>query len=123
MAKIKDFYIRETDSAAQPAYYAQILNESDESAVNLVGATITFTMIDSIERTVKIDAQSTGISIVDGANGKVKYSWQAGDLNTPGLYVIYFNVTPASGDSFTFPSGGLDRGGTLAYVIVTELQS
>ena len=123
MAKIEPIFIIQTSAAAQEAVLAQILYKSTETAIDISGATITFNMVNTVTRERKINASGTGVTITDAANGKVKYDWQAGDLDTPGVYHVYFHVTPASGNPFTFPQGGPDYGGPMWKVTVTSNSS
>jgi hypothetical protein len=103
-------YLKRND--LQPYYYAQI-KDQDGNPVNIVGAAIVCTM-KSHGGTLKINRQSQGIVITDGANGKFEYRWQAGDTDAAEKYYIEFEVTPEAGGKFTVPAR--DR----AAVIITD---
>jgi len=97
---IKVLHLKEND--LQPYYYATA-KDSDGDAINVTGATIYCTM-KLMDGSVKIDRQTTGITITDGANGQFEYRWQAGDTDTVGRYKIEFEINPASGGKFTLPA-------------------
>ena len=113
---IKPLYLKEND--LQPYYYAQV-KDADEAVVDIDGATIYCTM-KSAAGTVKIDRQTTGITISDGANGKFRYAWQSGDTDTAGKYFIEFEIVPASGGKFTVPAKPTER---AEVVIVPSLDA
>ena len=100
MSKIPALYIKEND--LQPYYYAQV-KDADDAVVSIAGATIYCTMKSS-GGALKINRQTTGITISDGANGKFYYAWQSGDTDTTGKYYIEFEINPASGGKFTVPA-------------------
>lgn len=100
-ANIAPLYIKKYD--LQPYYPAQV-KDSYGNAVDITGATIYCTMKNLATGTVKINRQTTGINISDGANGKFEYRWQSGDTNTTGSYSIEFEVNPVSGGKFTVPT-------------------
>jgi len=105
MATIKELVLHVDD--LQP-YYPVTVKNADGTTVDLSGAAITCTMQLIKDGTLKIDAQSTGISIADDqvANkGQFDYEWQDGDTDTAGKYRIWFEVTPTQGGKFTIPQG------------------
>lgn len=53
---------------------------------------------------LKVDAAAA----VEGSatNGQVRYSWQAADKDTPGLFVAEVQVTWSGGETQTFPDNG-----------------
>lgn len=71
-------------------------------AQNLTGATVKFSMESTRTGTIKVNAGT--VTIVDAATGQVKYSWQATDTDTPGLYRAEFEVTGLSVTPVRFPS-------------------
>jgi hypothetical protein len=75
----------------------------DGSAVDLTGASVRFIMSESPTSTPKVDAAAT---IVDASAGKVRYTWQASDLDAPGRYIAEWQVTFAGGAIETYPIGG-----------------
>lgn len=91
----------------QPVYKVRHVDYNDDP-INLIGATIYCTM-KAEDGTLKINRQTTGISITDGAKGEFQYTWQAGDTDTAGLYDIEFEIVPASGGKFTIPSSEMER--------------
>ena len=108
--QISPFYVVKND--LQPVFPAQV-KDSAGNAVNLTGATIYCTMKTKGGSAVKINRQTTGISITDAVNGKFEYQWQAGDTDTAcskdtkGEYIPYlieFEVNPASGGKYTVPN-------------------
>jgi hypothetical protein len=90
----------------QPIFYVSHVDRNDDP-VNLTGATIRCTMKDE-EGTKKINRQTAGITITDGAKGEFQYQWQSGDTDTPGLYYIEFEIEPATGGKFTIPSNSFE---------------
>ncbi len=63
---------------------------SDGVAVNLTGATVKFKMRAVGSTTLKIDANAV---IVTALEGKVRYDWQAADVDTAGFYLVWWTVT------------------------------
>lgn len=102
---IPTFYIKVND--LQPFYYVQIKDGSGV-VVDITSATIRCTM-KSIDGTLKINRQTTGISISDATNGQFYYAWQSGDTDTIGKYYIEFEITPASGGKWTIPASPKER--------------
>jgi hypothetical protein len=92
----------------QPYYSAQV-KDSDGTVVDITSATIYCTMKSS-GGTLKIDRQTTGISITDATNGKFEYQWQSGDTDTVDSYEIEFEIDPSSGGKFTLPNPGQGPG-------------
>jgi hypothetical protein len=68
-------------------------------AQDLSQATVSFKMRDegATDGTLKVDAAASFIT--DGSDGRVRYDWQAGDTDTPGVYVGWWSVT--------FPGGAV----------------
>ena len=57
---------------------------------------------DDRDRTVKID-KATAAFYTDGTDGKVKYEWASGDLDTAGEYLCEFLLEDASSKKYTLP--------------------
>lgn len=69
------------------------------AAYNLTGSTVRFRMRPSQDSTLKVDSAAT---IVAAASGTVSYDWAAGDVNTPGEYRSWWEVT-TGGKTFSTP--------------------
>jgi hypothetical protein len=95
-------YVKEGDAGS---ILGQTLKR-DGAAVNLTGASVRFVMSKSPTSTPKVDAAAT---IVDASAGKVRYTWQAADLNAPGRYIAEWQVTFSGGAIETYPVGGYLR--------------
>ncbi len=65
-----------------------ILLDIDGVVHDVSGLTILFRMILMLDSTVKIDNAAAAID--DGPTGKVSYTFQAVDVDTTGLYAMYF---------------------------------
>lgn len=98
---IKEFKIIKND--LQPYCYMQV-KDAVGAVINITGATIYCTMKLIGSSAIKINRQTTGISITDATNGKFEYRWQAGNTDTIGEYNIEFEINPASGGKFTLPT-------------------
>ena len=92
------FYIKQNDTA--PSIQAT-LKDADGIAVSLAGATVSFKMRKQGSATAKVNAAAT---IVNSAEGIVKYNWIAADTNTVGTYQAEFQVTYANATVETFPN-------------------
>lgn len=89
-------YMREGD--LEPAIVAT-LKDGAGTAVDLTGETVRFHMTANLAGTAKVDAAAT---IIDAAAGRVRYTWQSGDTDTPGTFYAEFEVE--SGPQ-TYPNG------------------
>ena len=76
------------------------LKDGDDNAVDVTGATIVFSM--AMGGLVKVSEHSA--TIVTASSGIVKYSWAAGNTDTPGTYRAEFEVTFSNGKIETFPN-------------------
>lgn len=89
----------------QPYYY-MLVKDTNNAAIDLTGATIYCTMKNIASDSLKINRQTTGIAIANQTTnkGEFEYRWQSGDTNTIGVYLIEFEINPASGGKFTLPT-------------------
>lgn len=110
---IETVYVKKND--LQPYYYAQV-KDADGDIVDIDGATIYCTMKNAKTGALKIDRQTTGISITPATTGKFQYAWQSGDTDSVGKYYIEFEINPSSGGKFTVPAQPEDK----AEVHITE---
>jgi hypothetical protein len=113
---IKRFDIKIND--LQPFYFVKVV-DANKNAVDLSGAIIVCTMKDTSDGTLKINRQSSGITISDQdlTPGEFNYQWQAGDTDTAGKYLIEFEITPVSAGKYTIPSNDIKE---PAYVYIND---
>jgi BppU N-terminal domain len=71
-----------------------ILHDADDASVplNLSTCSVVFQMRKADDKVYTVNAAAT---ILDGPAGKVSYQFGANDLNTPGDYVLQWEVTYA----------------------------
>jgi hypothetical protein len=84
------------------------LKDSAGVVVNLTGATVKFRMRTNRPAgtgSFKVDTTATIVN-APGTDGLVKYSWAAIDVDTPGAYRGWFQVTFGDGTVQTFPNDG-----------------
>ena len=86
-----DFHIKQDDLMPE---LTATLTDADDDVVDVTNATIRFHMRPKGSLTPKVDAAATK---VDEANGQVKYTWIAGDTDTPGDFLGEFEITWTSG--------------------------
>tara|TARA_B110000503_G_scaffold131136_1_gene205321 strand:- start:71 stop:391 length:321 start_codon:yes stop_codon:yes gene_type:complete len=91
------FIIKQNDTS--PAIQAT-LKDATGSNVNLTGADVVMHM-KSASGVLKVSEEMT---IVDAANGIVKYDWVTGDTDTVDTYYVEFQVTYADLTVETFPN-------------------
>jgi len=96
--KAPDFYWKQGDTA--PAIAEQLLDGLG-APVNLASATVKFMMWGQGGTAVKVNAAAT---ITDAALGKVSYTPSATDTDTPGDYLVEWQVTFGGGAVETFPN-------------------
>jgi len=77
--------------------------EDDEGAYNLSGGEVRFYMRNEETGNLKIDGEVA--TIVDAANGEVKYELQEGDTDTVALYEGWFVAVFSDGE-LTAPNAG-----------------
>lgn len=94
---IKEFNIRQNDLS--PAIQFALLPTS----VVLTGASVVFSMKNVDTGEVKISREAA-IIVTETVTPTVKYNWQVGDTDTPGLYKAEFEVTYSDATVETFPN-------------------
>lgn len=72
----------------------------DNVAYDLDGAGVKFRMRARASSTLKVDAAAV---VTDADNGRVRYNWQAADVNKEGEYFGWWRVEPGAGDPFDTP--------------------
>ena len=83
------------------------LKDAAGSAVSYASATpIRFHMRKAGASSAKVDAAAT---IVDAANGVIKYVWIAADVNEAGDFIAEFEITFSGGKIQTFPNSKENR--------------
>lgn len=95
----KDFTIARNDTSED---LIATLNDSAGTSFNLTGATVVFNMQNINTGAVKVNRAAA--TVVDATLRKVKYVWQASNVNTAGDYFGEFEVTFSSGKIATFPN-------------------
>ena len=111
MSHTRTWYMKQNDTS--PDLQVTIL-DGDANAVDVSGSTIVFNM--SAAGVPKVVNQSC--SIVSGSDGTVKYVWQSGDTDTPGIYEGEFQVTFVGGAIGTYPNSDALK---LSIIITKEL--
>lgn len=77
------------------------LKEANGTAIDLsTYNSVNFTM-ENESGSVVVNAAAT---IVDATNGEVRYEWQSGDTDAPGVYKAEFVLTDPNGNELTIPS-------------------
>lgn len=64
----------------------------DGVAVDLTGTTVTFSMRAVGASTLTVDHAATTFVNSTGSNGAVEYQWQAADVDTAGLFLVWWTV-------------------------------
>ena len=85
----------------RPYFKVKIIDESGNN-VDLTGATVTFTMRNRSDATVKVNAASC--TVTSATAGEVEYRWAATDLDTAGIYDGEFCITFSGPTILTLPS-------------------
>lgn len=96
-----DFYIKEGDRLPE---IQATLKDADDNSVDLTGADVRFIMTNKLTGTKTVDAAAT---VVDAANGVVKYIWATGDTDVDDTTTPFrgeFEVEFADGRHETFPN-------------------
>jgi len=94
------FTIKQNDTSP---VIAATLKDASGTPVNLTAATVQFHMRKIGGSTLKVDAAAT---LVDAAQGSIKYTWTGSDTDSAGNYSAEFEVTYSDGTIETFPNGG-----------------
>lgn len=95
-----DFTIKENDTSP---IIQRTLTDASGTAVNLTGSSVVFKMYDQMRTTQVVSSAAT---LVDAANGVVRYTWLAADTDVPGWYWVEFEVTYSDSSIETFPNSG-----------------
>ena len=107
------YYRKEGDTASP---IEDKLTDETEGDIPITGATVEITIWPRGEDTATVSDDTTGNVFIDGPNtGEVRYEFQPGDLDTPGVYLYEWTVTYQGGGVETWPSH--EAGATL---IVTD---
>lgn len=77
------------------------MRDANGVVVNLTGATVVFSMMDS---TGTVHVSLAAVTITTAAAGLVTYSWVAGDVDTAGTFRGEFKVTYSGGGIQRFPN-------------------
>ena len=96
--KSPNFYIKQNDTA--PAIAEQLLDGLGAPVV-LTGASVKFMMYGPGETSPKVNVAAT---ITDASLGKVSHTWLAAHTDTPGDYLVEWQVTFGGGSIETFPN-------------------
>jgi hypothetical protein len=91
------FTIKQGDTS--PALVASLTTGSGQP-VSLAGATVLF----HIRGTRSSTAKTAPATVVDAANGRVRYEWTADDTAVAGDFECEFEVTYSDGSIETFPN-------------------
>lgn len=94
------FYIKRGDRL--PAISTQITDSLDQP-INLTGSSVLFVMRGPWDTSPAISSAAT---IVDAAQGKVRYDWTGTQTDVPGSFRGEFRVTFAGGSQQSFPTNG-----------------
>lgn len=95
------FKIKQNDTSPE---LGAILKDASGKPVNVTGSTVVLNM--RLRSSGEIKVNRGPCDIVDGVAGSVKYPWQVGDTDTPGVYEAEYEVTYIAGGVETFPNDG-----------------
>lgn len=84
-----------------PVLSVTIVNQDDDTPVDLTGATVVFRMAPDSGGAIVLSATA---SVRDGVNGVLEYNWAPGQTDTPGRYRGEFIITMPSGKVMTAPN-------------------
>lgn len=93
-----DFTIKRGDTFP---VLSQTIRDATGSAVDLTGATVTFTMRATSAIAPTVNATATVVA--PATAGQVTYTWTATDSATPGTYMAEFHVVLSGGAKMTWP--------------------
>ena len=102
---MRKIYIKRCHAKARPVVEAYV-QDGNGKAVDLSGndTSVTFSMWQIESATPKLDAVAAVIA--NPQIGLVQYAWQAGDVDTAGLFVGEFKVTFDDATELIVPSKG-----------------
>lgn len=80
------------------------LTDQNGTAIDLTGATVVFRMVLDSDASVKVSNASATVDTA--ASGYVSYTPTAADVDTAGVYDMYWLVTPSSGQVQRYPYDG-----------------
>ena len=81
--------------------------KSDDSADDLTGATVAFSLWQS-DGTVVVDEDTSNVTVEDAAAGDVEYAFSGTDLDSAGLHFYEWTVTFSDGTELTYPNTEAD---------------
>ena len=96
------FFLKENDTGKP---IEGILRDGFGAPVDITGATVVFHMRLAPAGAVKVTGGSMG-AVGSATNGRVKYSFSASDVDTPGTYEGEVQATFSNGLIRTFPERG-----------------
>lgn len=96
--------IRMKQDDTGPALGIKVTKESDNTPLDLTGATATFSMRQEGETTSKVDNASA--TVTGTTTGLVEYAWDAADTDTAGTFRGEFTITLNGGEIITVPNDG-----------------
>lgn len=99
----KVFRIKKGDTS--PSLAIALTQKSTGLAMNLTGATAIFYMRLKTDPTGTPKINGVAVDIYDETNGKARYNWTTGDVDTSDLYLGEFEFT-LDGKVFTIPQSG-----------------
>lgn len=99
-----DRVIKRHDTAVQPR--VKLLDEAG-TAINLTGATVTYTLRNTSSGVLKINGGATTLANQGTNPGEVYYQFAAGDVDMIGTYEEQWQVTYSGGAKETFPVGAV----------------
>lgn len=92
------FFLKQNDTS--PSIQAT-LTDASGAAVNIAGASVRFHMKNMTNSGVIVDRAAT---VVNAANGIVRYDWLAADTQKTGMFLCEFEVTYSDSSIETFPN-------------------
>ena len=98
---MRSFAIKQGDTA--PAFQATLYGGTG-AVQPLTGATVVLNLRRVADGVLVVNGGA--VTVVDAANGVVKYVWQPSDTATAGLYHAEFKVTFADGTIERYPDDG-----------------
>ena len=94
------FFLKQDDTA--PVLQYTVLDENSV-AIDLTGVTVTFYMQD--KNGIEV-ISGAAVTITDGSNGVVEYSWVAADSDVAGIFSAEFVIVFSGGTIRTSPDPG-----------------